>query len=237
MPEHFSEIRCKCEVLNILDNNKVSIVKSINKDLKRYGLEIVGTFNPQISTHNLVRVKTLLLVGPKEPNFWRIFKESEEYKDTKPNPLDRWSRRVLTGIADEKKTEVYFPFEKEHVWPFYSWALECDSINVSPVKLLVHNKRGLFLSFRGALGITQLEQFNEEENSVCDSCRKPCLTACPVGALSPEGYNVTKCKEYISTNNKKSCYNGCLVRKSCPYGSKSRPDEQSSFHMKSFLKL
>ena len=75
MPEHFSEIKCKCEVLIILDNNKVSIVKSINKDLKRHGLEIVGTFNPQISTHNLGRVKTLLLVGPKEPNLrLRIWK-------------------------------------------------------------------------------------------------------------------------------------------------------------------
>ena len=63
-----------------MDNNKVSIVKSINKDLKRYGLEIVGKFNPKIATHNLVRVKTLLLVGPKEPNFWRILKKAKNIK-------------------------------------------------------------------------------------------------------------------------------------------------------------
>jgi epoxyqueuosine reductase len=100
---------------------------------------------------------------------------------------------------------------------------------------LAHNKKGLFLSFRGALGIPDLIKNEKIENS-CVNCHKPCLTACPVNALNKNGYDVAKCKSHITSHSGQECQSGCIVRKSCPIGSDLRLPEQSNFHMKSFVK-
>ena len=173
-------------------SNCLSLIK---KSLFINGLEIVGLFNPSVDTHKLEGVKTMLMIGPKEPFFWKIFKESREYHDGKEDPLDRWSERILKLIAKEQQVKTYFPFDTDKNWPFYSWALECDEINSSPIKLLVHNEKGLFISFRGALGLNYKVQYQTKPHSVCIDCSKPCETSCPVEALNSKGYNIKKCIE------------------------------------------
>ncbi len=202
--------------------------------LIEYGLEVVGHFKSDNNDKALLGVSTVILIGPSEPLFWKIFCKSIEYLDGKENPLDRWSKRVITKISKKIDGKAFFPFG-EHVWPFYSWAIKCVDINSSPVKLLVHNKKGLFISFRGALGIPDIIE-NEEIENFCVNCHKPCLTACPVNALNENGYDVVKCKSHITSHSGQECQSGCVVRKSCPIGSDLRLPEQSNFHMKSFLK-
>ena len=209
---------------------------SLKKTLSSNGLEIVGAFRPNIDTQELEEVETMLMIGPKEPIFWEIFKKSKEYIDGKSNPLDRWSKRILKAIAKKQKSKAYFPFDKDKNWPFYSWALECEEINSSPVKLLVHNEKGLFISFRGALGLSYKIDSATNAKSVCMDCSRPCEKSCPVDALNSEGYDVKRCIDYISTSSGKDCLSGCLVRRSCPYGSSLQPPDQSAFHMNSFLK-
>ena len=211
-------------------------LSSIKKSLSISGLEIVGTFNPSIDIHQLGEIKTMLMIGPKEPFFWKIFTESREYVDGEIDPLDRWSERILSSIAKEHRIKTYFPFDKDKNWPFYSWALECDEINSSPIKLLVHNEKGLFISFRGALGLNHKILPDRQPTAVCIGCSKPCENSCPIEAVNSKGYNAKKCIEYISKSKNKECLSGCLVRKSCPYGSNLQPSNQSLFHMNSFLK-
>ena len=196
----------------------------------------MGSFNPKEKYQNLLKSRTILLVGPNEPYFWEIFIKSEEYKDGESHPLDRWSKRVIEKIAIKENTQVYFPFDKNEIWPFYSWALECSEMSESPIKLLVHNKKGLFLSFRGAIGLDFKIKDKRKTEGVCKTCHKPCITSCPVSALTPKGYNVKKCKEYLVSTEGKECKKGCLVRRSCPFGSKLRLPKQSEFHMKEFIK-
>jgi epoxyqueuosine reductase len=68
----------------------------------------------------------------------------------------------------------------------------------------------------------------------CDTCAdKPCLTACPVLALSPSGYDVPSCKAYIDTDA--SCREACRVRMACPVSlTYSRDPAQTAFHMEAF---
>ena len=219
--------------LNIKQTEKIN---AIDNFLHINGLEVVGSFKPKENISELGNIETILLIGPNEPNFWNIFVKSEEYNDKKPDPLDRWSRRLLEEIGIKEKVIAYFPFDEKNIWPFYSWALECAEINASPVKLLVHNEKGLFLSFRGAIGLEFEIKNKTKSEGVCQNCQKPCLTACPVSALTDKGYNVESCKKYMHSKKGNECRDGCLVRKSCPFGSSFRLPEQSAFHMRNFLK-
>ena len=42
--------------------------------------------------------RTLLLLGPAEPGFWAHLTSAPEW-DGAPDPVDRWSRRVIGRIA------------------------------------------------------------------------------------------------------------------------------------------
>ena len=105
----------------------------------------------------------------------------------------------------------------------------------SPVRLLVHKEKGLFISFRGALGINEYIESSNNSKDICTPCEKPCLTSCPASALNQEGYDVIRCKEYLNTPSGRECRDGCLVRRSCPSGQNLRLKEQSNFHMRAFL--
>ena len=128
----------------------------------------------------------------------------------------------------------FFPFEAPFQ-PFFDWAKECLTMESSTVRLLVQKEKGLFISFRAALGINEYIESPNNSKDICTPCEKPCLTACPVSALNQDGYDVIRCKEYVNTPSGQECINGCLVRRSCPSDQNLILKEQSNFHMRAFL--
>ena len=60
---------------------------SIQRMLDKKSLDIVGYFNPDGSDNVCSKVRTILLIGPKEPYFWDVFKKSSEYKIKKKTHL------------------------------------------------------------------------------------------------------------------------------------------------------
>jgi epoxyqueuosine reductase len=181
--------------------------------------------------------KTLLLLGPREPGFWPHLKAQPEWHE--PDPVDRWSRRVIGRLACDLGAKALFPFGGPPYHPFYKWALKSGRCWDSPVRLLVHDVAGLFVSFRGALALKDALDLPSAPRKPCDSCAsKPCLTACPVGALVGEGYDVPKCHAYLDTDPGKDCMTrGCAVRRTCPLSlAYARMPEQSAYHMGQFHK-
>ena len=75
------------------------ILQTIQRMLDKKSLDIVGYFNPDGSDNVCSKVRTILLIGPKEPYFWDLFKKSREYKNKKENPLDRWSKKTIKEIS------------------------------------------------------------------------------------------------------------------------------------------
>lgn len=207
------------------------------QDLSAEGLAVLGQFEPNSADNLPEGTRTLALVGPDGPAFWAHFKSSPEFRDGGPDPLDRWSERVLVGIAARHGAAPLFPFSGPPWHPFPSWALRCESIQASPVGLLVHHTLGLFVSFRGALALPQaLAAEPEAAAPPCLSCAaKPCRSACPVGALNEDGYDVPACKAHLGSPAGKACLSGCLVRRACPVGATLRSEAQSEFHMKAFI--
>ena len=161
------------------------------------------------------------------------------------DPLDRWSRRVISGIAQNMGAEPLFPFGGPPYQPFPDWALMSGRCWTSPVRLLVHDRTGLMVSFRGALGFdiavdddVPPPEGADDQGRPCDSCDgQPCISACPVGALSEHGYDVGRCKAYLRTDSGQDCMErGCAARRSCPFSAGAgRSHSQSAFHMKAFL--
>ena len=92
---------------------------------------------------------TILLLGPHEPGFWPVLCESPEWQDGVADPVDRWSQRVITRLADGLGARAHFPFGAEQA-PFLTWAMASDCAWISPVGMLVQADAGLMVSYRGA---------------------------------------------------------------------------------------
>ena len=181
-------------------------------------------------------VETLLLLAPDGPRFWAQFSTSAEYLDGQPDPMDRWSTRVIDALALALGARAFYPFGATPPWPFFSWALGTGQVFASPVGWLVHPRAGLWLSFRGALGFRSRVELPAPGPAPCTGCARPCVTACPVGALTDTGYDVPACHAYLDTLEGGQCLShGCAVRAACPVSqAHGRAPAQSAFHMRHF---
>jgi len=182
--------------------------------------------------------QTLLMLSPDEPAFWPMFTASPEFLDGQSDPMDRWSTRVIGEWAEELGATPLFPFGGPPYQPFIGWALASGYAHSSPVGMLVHAQAGLFLSFRGALALTEAITLPDPPAHPCDACPdRPCLTACPVNAFGPEGYDTTSCRTYLEALPGNDCMTqGCRARRACPIGKTyGRLNSHSSYHMSQFL--
>ncbi|HSG37185.1 MAG TPA: ferredoxin [Paracoccaceae bacterium] len=180
---------------------------------------------------------SIVILSPAEPDFWPHLKGQPEYSDGQPDPIDRWSVRVIGEMAQALGGEAILPHHGPPYAPFYTWALASGRFWASPVMLLVHAEAGLFASMRGAIRLRGKVDMPAAQRP-CDSCAgKPCLAACPAGALTGEGYDVPSCHAHLDTAAGRDCFEGgCLVRRACPVGQGRRSAEQSAHHMRHFHK-
>lgn len=199
-------------------------------DAARHALAVMGM------THD-GGDSTVLLLGPAEPGFWAHFTAQPEYGDSAPDPMDRWSKRVIGALARDWGGVATFPSDGPPYPPFQDWALKSGQAFASPVGMLVHTTAGLMISFRGAVRLPGRIPLPAPRPNPCDSCaERPCLSACPIGALGPQGYDVAACRAYLSTPAGRDCMeSGCLARRACPVSqSHGRLAAQSAFHMRAF---
>lgn len=182
--------------------------------------------------------QTVLLFGPDEPDFWGKFTAAPEYHDRDPDPLDRWSKRILGALAADHGGHAVFPSDGPPYPPFLSWALASSQAWSSPIGPLVHAQAGLFISYRGAIILPSVLPQLDASRAPCPTCAAPCATACPVGALSSEHfYDVPRCKSYMRSPQGESClHEGCLARRACPVAIDfQRLPAQSAFHQRAFV--
>lgn len=210
------------------------MIDDIAKHLSSVGLQTLGHC-PTLPTDTLPASGTIVLIGPDEPHFWPLFTQSPEYSDGDPDPLDRWSKRVLTAIASEFDALALFPFGGPPYQPIFTWALRTGRFWSSPIGFLIHDTAGLFLSFRGALVIPETRPVAPGIQPCLTCTEQPCKTACPVGAFD-NGYAVDTCKSHLATPAGTDCLTqGCRARRACPIHQGRRLPAQAAHHMKAFL--
>ncbi len=202
-------------------------------------LVALGGLAPGLAPPELLpqQTQSLLLIGPDTPRFWPHFTASPEYSDGAPDPMDRWSKRILNTLAKRFDGEALFPSDGPPYPPFYAWALQSGAFFVSPISLLVHPRDGLMCSLRGALALPFPQDVPGFGPSPCDSCDgRPCLQSCPVGAFETGQYAVATCHNHLDTPAGSDCMGaGCAARRVCPASQRSgRDPAQSAFHMRAF---
>lgn len=210
----------------------------LNTALAAHGLAVVGGFHPEPGDGVPEGVATLVLVGASGVSMWEAFSAAPEVRDGAPDPLDRWSRRVLEGVAAELDARAFFPFGGPPYQPFQRWAALGEGAHPSPVGMQVSAARGLWISYRGALGFAEwLELPDIDRANPCAGCPAPCLGACPVGAFARGRYDVPRCVSHITSPDGAACREGgCLARHACPAGGEAAPPRaQCGFHMAAFI--
>lgn len=219
---------------------------------EKLGLDIYGGFHPTPAEmrrspgitqpqHAAPGVPhgTLILLGTA-PSFWPQFRSSPEAQDGAADPVDRWSRRVITALAEAWQAIPAFPFTGPPYAPFVGWALATGRCFTSPSQMLVHDRYGMMISFRGALYLTTHLDLPPppRAEAPCLSCdTQPCLTACPVAALNDGGpYDLAACYDHLDSPAGASCLSaGCLARRACPLSAGAdRLPAQSAHHMRYF---
>ena len=183
---------------------------------------------------------TLVLVGNTGPGMWTAFSASEEAADGGPDALDRWSRRVVSRLANALGGVPHFPFGGPPWLPFIRWAQRAGPVYPSPIGPLVHPDFGLWHAYRGAIAFRERLDLppRDGRTSPCETCAdRPCLSSCPVGAFSARGYDVAGCVAHIESRAGARCLDaGCLARHACPVGRNAAYSApQAAFHMQAFL--
>jgi ferredoxin len=180
---------------------------------------------------------TMVLLSPLEPGFWAHLRSQPEFSG--PDPIDRWSTRVVGGLADTLGGSAFYPFGGPPYAPFIRWAERTGRAWPSPVGMLVHDRAGMMISLRGAVLLPELLDLPQPPaSSPCTGCARPCLTACPVGALGPQPYDVPACHAHLDGPEGTDCLTGgCLVRRACPISQRfGRDPAQTAHHMRHFHK-
>jgi ferredoxin len=218
-------------------------IETVFSAIERAGLVPRGAFHLAEAERlgALVGVRTIVLIGVAGRRGWDAFAASLEAKDGGADRLDRFSRRVIDALGVDLGAFALYPFGGPPHWPFQQWARRAEPVHPSPIGVLIHPTYGLWHSYRGALGFPEALDVPafEASASPCGLCReRPCLSACPVGAFSADGYDVAACAAHLKSAAGADCMTGgCLARRACPVGAEHRHlPEQAAFTMRAFLR-
>jgi ferredoxin len=214
---------------------------ALSASLAAHGLILRGGFHPDSEEPGLEATGTLLPVGNAGPAMWEAF---APHIDGAPDPLDRWTKRVIDPIAARFGARAVYPFGSDAL-PFQRWAERAETLYRSPLGILIHPEYGLWHAYRAALLFAEHLPLPPRlaAPSPCDSCaERPCLSACPVGAFTGSAYDVPLCAGHLASRDDDGrpadCLTlGCHARNACPIGADWRyPKAQIRFHMAAFAR-
>lgn len=202
------------------------------------GLALTGWLHPAPEDKAPAGVRTMLLFGYGGRAPWAAFSTSPEAGDGQPHPLDRWSERVITALADRFGGEALFPFGGPPYPPFIRWTYAGEPLHQSKLGMSIHPDRGLWSGWRGAIALPDRLDLPQRPHSdhPCAPCPAPCRDACPVGAFTDDGYDTAACRAYLNSPEGAPCRAaGCLARRACPVGRDyAQSAEQAAFHLEAF---
>ena len=177
------------------------------------------------------RYQRLVMLGQAGPRLWDTV-ESERF--AAEHRFDEFSRRCVAALVDSMGTpahEVLYPGEV--TLPLGRMAELAGWGRASPLGLTINDEYGLWLAHRIVFLIdAPLETRRLTSSHPCDDCADtPCVSACPVGAVSAEtGFDVVACSEF-RIGDRSPCADKCLARLACPIGTEHvYGPEQMAYH-------
>ena len=221
----------------------MTLPDAVDQALKPHGMRVLGAFDVETGEETVAlsgqSVMAVMLIGHDGGAIWQPFSRWLAGQQPMPDhPLDRWSKAIIEDVATLFAARAVYPSDKPYL-PFQRWAMRAPGLKPSPLGLLIHPEYGLWHAFRGALLFDRALGLKAEtpRRHPCDDCRdKPCLTACPVSAVSADVFHVETCRSYLKSGQGMDCMEtGCRARNACPVGAQYRyPADQQAFHQRAF---
>jgi ferredoxin len=200
-----------------------------------------------------------LVIGSGGPAFFDRFdrggRDAPERHDGRPDPLDRYTRRVVEEIARAclgggARYALAFPFmaggagaidrgagPAVRVIPFQRLGRAAGLGGPSPLGLQIHPFYGPWWAYRALLVIDRELPPSPAIGDGCAGCHAPCVAACPAGAVRRDGFDVPAChRRRLATLPTNPCRLSCAARVACVRGPEHRyRDEELAFHMAASL--
>lgn len=152
------------------------------------------------------------------------------------DPVDSFSRKVVTRYLEEsphcRGHRFLFPLE-DYAAPLMALGAHAGWHHPSPFMVGINKAWGSWFAYR-ALVLTDSDftaTKPEVWGSPCVSCAdKPCMAACPAGAVAHAGFRAESCFAHRLTPAS-SCAETCHARTACPVGAQHRYNEvQMRYH-------
>jgi ferredoxin len=222
--------------------------KSFNaSSLKDSGLNLIHIFDRDQLPIELVEALNqasglsftqVILVGHGGRRLWEA---SRDYRldSNRTHPIDEFSVEQFKSVMAEHHHDVIYKIlYPNHTPPFHHFNLQSFGEiagwhNSSPFKVGINSLYGTWFAYR--LLVVSESQFKITNpfqlDNPCASCKdKPCITHCPVTAVSVEDYDWRKCFDYRKTE-RSQCGDRCLARLACPVAKEHQySEEQIQYH-------
>lgn len=164
-----------------------------------------------------------------------------ESADGAPDPLDRYTKRVLGEtfarvLGPQGSTyALRFPFGGGRTpLPIAALGTAAGIAPAGPLGLQIHPRFGPWWAYR-ALAVLAVELPPAPPLArPCAGCPAPCVAACPGQAVTPQGLQVSRCVCHRLADP--GCHTSCAARLACVVAPHARyPHEHLAFHMSASL--
>jgi epoxyqueuosine reductase QueG len=229
------------------------VLAALGAALAPAGVNLVGVARPsdydarvppERSLARLVpEARSVVVLGNGGGAFWRAYRAAvarEPGRAERADPLDAFTREVVTqaidGLGDGLGVggRIVFPFEFGTVPVSFMTLAACAGLGTpSLLGVLIHPEWGPWMALRAAWFPPLLLEAPRPADGFdpCPSCvERPCIAACPAGAVSGFGWDVPRCVAHrLSTAD--DCGLGCHARLACVIGPEHRyPVEALAHH-------
>jgi len=173
----------------------------------------------------VVKYSQLILIGHGGKLMWETLQASA-FADT-ANPIDSFSidtaERWFVKHFPDNKCEIIYPMSQRIV-PLQQLGTLAGWHNNSPFRIGINTQWGSWFAYRTVMLADTCLKPTVKMNtpSPCDSCiEKPCITVCPVDALSGNSASLKSCISYRMESDS-TCRDRCFSRIACPVATKHR---------------
>src|SRR6185369_8365599 len=181
------------------------------------------------------RYRQLILIGHGGRTMWAAMKAADIAAD---HPIDEFSigitQRWLAGLSHTIAYPAEISVGLQALGKLAGWHHD------SPFRVGVNASWGSWYAYRVVV-LTDSDFVPTPPQvtvSPCSRCQgKPCVAACPAGALNGEIFDLQKCIAYRRAPSSR-CQTTCVARISCPVGSEHRyNDEQIAYTYSNSLRM